>query len=91
VHAIANGLVLFAIVYGLIGVLLLLFRYIKNKVRVTSNGYKYQPRTDSVLLSGRTAVPLDAHHRGGTRTLHQCHANVRAHVIARIQFLPLSF
>lgn len=36
VHAIANGLVLFAIVYGLIGVLLLLFRYIKNKVALQS-------------------------------------------------------
>ncbi len=33
-HAIANGLVLFSIVYGLVGVLLLLFRFIKNKVVV---------------------------------------------------------
>lgn len=33
VHAIANGLVLFAVVYGLIGALLVLFRVIANKVR----------------------------------------------------------
>jgi hypothetical protein len=37
VHAMANGLVLFAVVYGFIGALLLLFRFIRNKVRAVSD------------------------------------------------------
>jgi hypothetical protein len=36
VHAMANGLVLFAVVYGFIGALLLLFRFIRNKVCAVS-------------------------------------------------------